>query len=216
MTPVGALGEGVGSAMASGCGWGSTGALVTVFFCSTGVGGAGGTGSTLGAGGSTNCVRISAGTTISAARINRPLCSAQINPTCSATTARAMTVLRPSGGLGRVVSDEVGLKSAVAFIGYLFGERMTAKRATGSELAAENPPRAADHQDQADGKCCNETCEVFHGLPSWAGVASLMLAVGQLALHWATTSRAQRSHWPHWVATPSSNWISSKPIPARA
>ena len=197
MTPVGALGEGVGSAMANGCGCGSTGALVTVFFWTTGVGGAGGTGSTLGAGGSTNCVRISAGITISAARINRPLCSAQINPTCSATTARAMTVLRLSGGLGWVAGDAGELKSAVAFIGGLFGERMTAKRATVSDLAAENPPRAANHEDQADGECCNETCEVFHGLPSWIWGASLILAVGQLALHWATTSRAQPSHRPH-------------------
>jgi len=41
-------------------------------------------------------------------------------------------------------------------------------------------------------------------------------ATGLLALHCATTSRAQLSHWPHWVATPSSHWISSKPIPARA
>ena len=41
-------------------------------------------------------------------------------------------------------------------------------------------------------------------------------ATGWLLWHWATTSRAQPSHRPHWVATPSSNWISSKPMPARA
>ncbi len=41
-------------------------------------------------------------------------------------------------------------------------------------------------------------------------------ATGCDAWHWATTSRAQPSQQPHWVATPSSNWISSKPMPARA
>lgn len=43
-----------------------------------------------------------------------------------------------------------------------------------------------------------------------------MAATGEVALHWATTSRAQHSQRPHWVATPSSNWMSSKLIPARA
>ena len=43
-----------------------------------------------------------------------------------------------------------------------------------------------------------------------------MAATGEVAQHWATTSRAVHSHWPHWVATPSSNWMSSKLIPARA
>jgi len=31
--------------------------------------------------------------------------------------------------------------------------------------------------------------------------ASWMAACGAVALHWATTSRAQLSHWPHCVAT---------------
>jgi len=43
-----------------------------------------------------------------------------------------------------------------------------------------------------------------------------MAATGEVAQHWATTSRAQPSHWPHWVATPNSNWMSSKLMPARA
>jgi hypothetical protein len=43
-----------------------------------------------------------------------------------------------------------------------------------------------------------------------------MAATGRLAQHWDTTSRAKHSHWPHWVATPSSNWMSSKSMPAWA
>lgn len=43
-----------------------------------------------------------------------------------------------------------------------------------------------------------------------------MAATGEVAQHWSTTLRAQLSHCPHWVATPSSNWMSSKLIPARA
>ena len=41
-------------------------------------------------------------------------------------------------------------------------------------------------------------------------------ATGLEAWHCATTSRAQPSQQPHWVATPNSNCISSKPMPARA
>ena len=60
--------------------------------------GAGGSGVTLGAGGSINWDSISTGTTISAARSNRPLCRAHINPTCSKTTASAIAALRLKGG----------------------------------------------------------------------------------------------------------------------
>src|SRR6218665_1846533 len=40
--------------------------------------------------------------------------------------------------------------------------------------------------------------------------------MGGEALHCASTARAQFSQAPHWVARPNSNWISSKPRPARA
>ena len=50
----------------------------------------------------------------------------------------------------------------------------------------------------------------------WVQVPPLREATGWVELHWATTSRAQPSQLPHWVATPSSNWISSKLMPARA
>src|SRR6266568_1731679 len=53
-------------------------------------------------------------------------------------------------------------------------------------------------------------------LPSLAEEASWMAATGRQGLHWETTSRAAHSHWPHWVATPSSNWMSSKSMPAWA
>lgn len=113
-TPVGALGAGAGSGMASGRGCGITGALGTTFFGTGGVGGAGRTGSTLGAGGSTNCVRISAGTMTSAARIKSPLCRAQINATCRPTTARAITALRLKGWRG--VGWRGALEKTVAVI----------------------------------------------------------------------------------------------------
>ena len=91
VTPTGAVGEGVGSAMASGCGAGFLAGLVTAFLtglaCACGFGGAG---STLDAGGSISWVNISAGITRSAARINNPLCSAHTKATCSETTAVAM------------------------------------------------------------------------------------------------------------------------------
>ena len=85
----------------------------------------------------------------------------------------------------------------------------------------KNPPGGAGDDDQADA----EGREEFHvllsvmALASWIELGSdsrLSAAIGWEALHCATTSRAQLSHWPHWVATPSSNWMSSKLMPARA
>jgi hypothetical protein len=84
------------------------------------------------------------------------------------------------------------------------------------------PPGIANNEDQASG----EGPEDFQALPcvidsqSWmtaslGPVVSLCnAATGCDALHCATTSRAQVSHRPHCVATPSSSWMSSKPIPA--
>ena len=43
------------------------------------------------------CDSSSTGITTSAARINSPLCKAAIKPTCKATTASAMAVLRLTG-----------------------------------------------------------------------------------------------------------------------
>ena len=75
--PVGALGAGVGSLMAMGSGAATTaGALVMAFLiCGGGVGGGGGGGGgrTLGTGSSMNCDKMTAGTTSSTARVNRPL-----------------------------------------------------------------------------------------------------------------------------------------------
>ena len=82
--------------------------------------------------------------------------------------------------------------------------------------AVEDPPCRADDQNQTDGERCEEGGELFHGLLSRGWLAGFRLAIGQMALHCATTSRAEPSHLPHCVAMPSSNWISSKPIPARA
>ena len=102
------MGEGVLSGIAKGCGAGRAGALGMAFLMGVGSAagfGAGGTGSGLGKGGSTNCDNSSAGTKSSAARISRPLCSAQISPMCSATTATAITALRLKGGLTAASTD---------------------------------------------------------------------------------------------------------------
>lgn len=87
-------------------------------------------------------------------------------------------------------------------------------------LLTKNPPDRAGDEDQAAAECREE----FHALlsvmelASWIDLGSdsrLSAATGWEALHCATTSRAQPSHWPHWVATPSSNCTSSKVMPAR-
>jgi hypothetical protein len=75
-----------------------------------------------------------------------------------------------------------------------------------------SPPSRAEHEYQAATKL-----DEFHEALSCARAgADWIAATGQVALHWDTTSRAERSHWPHCVATPNSNWMSSKLIPARA
>src|SRR5690349_2203127 len=87
-------------------------------------------------------------------------------------------------------------------------------------LLTKDPPDGACDKNQA----AAERREEFHALLSEMEVASWIAlvpdsrfnaATGCEALHCATISRAQPSHWPHWVATPSSNWTSSKVMPAR-
>jgi len=57
-------------------------------------------------------------------------------------------------------------------------------------------------------------------LASWVvedeGLSDVALLADAQLLFCATMSRAHSSQFPHWVATPSSNWISSKLMPARA
>ena len=90
--PVGALGAGVGSAMATGIGAGRGAALGAGL---GGGGGAGGGGVTLGgAGGAMNSLSNSAGTITSAALRTRPDCRAQMPATCNAKTDPTITVLR--------------------------------------------------------------------------------------------------------------------------
>jgi len=79
------------------------------------------------------------------------------------------------------------------------------------QLFMKDPPGRAQYQDQTAAKRAEE----FHALLSKMDVASWIAATGCEALHCATMSRAQPSHWPHWVATPSSSWISLKHMPAR-
>lgn len=94
VVPCGALGEGVGSAIAIGCGGGgNVGFIAFVSGCLMGFGGSGG-GATLGIGGSINWLRISAGTTISMARRTKPLCKAHMAATWNKTTLLTITKLR--------------------------------------------------------------------------------------------------------------------------
>lgn len=76
---------------------------------------------------------------------------------------------------------------------------------------------AAPHQAQTPDKAAGRGCRFQANTGCADSTASLCrAATGCVAWHWATTSRAQPSQQPHWVPTPSSNWISSKPMPARA
>ena len=89
-----------------------------------------------------------------------------------------------------------------------------------SKLFTKGPPGRAHGEDQAaaeGAELCKEGCaEEFHARLSKMALASWMAATGCDALHCATMSRAQPSQRPHWVATPSSSWMSSNPKPARA
>lgn len=83
VTPVGALGAGVGSLMARGMGAG-VGLGACTFGAGlggVGAGGLGGGGATLGAGGAMNSLSNSAGTITSAALRTRPDCRAQMAAT---------------------------------------------------------------------------------------------------------------------------------------
>lgn len=62
------------------------------------------------------------------------------------------------------------------------------------------------------------SAEEVAGYSMGAGVSMALCkaATGAWERHCATRSRAVLSQQPHWVATPSSNWISSKLIPAWA
>src|SRR3989344_2138096 len=98
---------------------------------------------------------------------------------------------------------------------------MKPERPKRPRLFAKDPPGRACDEDQAACECREEFHDLLSRmeLASWIvfGAASLCrAATGLDALHCATTSRAQLSQHPHWVATPSSNWISSKLMPARA
>ena len=207
VTPTGAAGAGVGSAMATGwgAGRGRTTGLTTRCFTGVGAGSTTGFGrSTFGAGGSISWDSISIGTTIWAVRCNRPACSAHSAAMWANTTLPAMTALRlKPAAKGRVADRVMGTDEMAC--------RQQSSAKTGFPLLAQNPPDRADDQNQAGAECCDE----FHAPPQrlagarmLAGVplsSRLNAATGCEALHCATTSRAQPSHWPHWVATPSSS-----------
>lgn len=156
--PVGAVGAGAGSGIATGIGGGgNVGALATAFF--TGVGGAGGGGgATFGLGGSMNSDRIATGTTTSIARCSRPDWMAHKAATWKSTTPPAMAALRLIIGVGRGLLDE----------DISDGQSQYRPVAEKSLLLAENPPDRNNDQYQAAAKGCDE----FHALLSVMDVAS--------------------------------------------
>jgi len=105
-TPVGAVGAGIGSRTAIGVS--VSGASFGVGRTALGegcVGGGGGGGATLGGSISMMRVKISTGTTISAARRSKPFCRDQSTATCNTTTLVAIMMLRfRVGRTGVVVS----------------------------------------------------------------------------------------------------------------
>lgn len=182
------MGDGVGSAIARGWGAGRVGAFATAFLVGVGgVGGAGGVGSTFGEGGSMNWDSTSAGTIISAARMRRPLCSAQMNATCKAITAIAMAALRLNGGVlctwlsgpdipgGSPKDGMLWIEGSTgAFMGDCVGSVAQSSPVAGRRplrglFTAKDPPRRTCHQYQADRERCTEglekTCDVGHSLP---------------------------------------------------
>lgn len=222
--PTGAAAVGVGSGMAMGMG---AGRGLGVRGCGAaglgggGVGGAGGAGGAGGGGGAMNSLSTSAGTITSTAWRSNPVCKAQMPATCSTTTEPAITALRLKPPEEPYRSnwdiDEIRADAKP------HGRQNSHWIVTGRRISslAQDPPDGTYNDDQAACECGEER----HVLPSWirgagwavCGAISLCTAAtGWDAQHCATTSRAQSSQRPHWVATPSSNWISSKLMPARA
>jgi hypothetical protein len=97
-----------------------TGVGLTVA-CLTGTGGVGvGTGgAVLGIGKSMICAKTSTGTMTSTARINKPVCSAQIAKAWNSSTELAMTTLRfaaKKDGLGSVDNIEEDIKKRIVIV----------------------------------------------------------------------------------------------------
>ena len=98
---------------------------------------------------------------------------------------------------------------------------LAANRTSNGESVAKNPPGGYGDHDQTASQGPNQIGAWHYTAeqgPAMACAAASLCkaATGRKGWHCATTSRAQLSQHPHWVATPSSNWISSKLMPARA
>ncbi len=234
LTAAGALTTGAsGAASATGAGSGvRTGAGVGrgTGFAGRGVGpggggvggagcGGGGAGGAGGAGGVTNSLKSTAGTMISSGRwwLSAP-CSAHKAAPCASAMPATMAVLRLRCGAGRRKSEDIKNNSC---------QRSPIGRwlpICSKNSAPENPGKCQGHGDQGERQCqCQHhspqaaQAQVPPCAQAQARLDSLRsAATGLPTLHCATTSRAQSSQRPHWVATPSSHWISSKPIPALA
>ena len=182
-----------------------------------GAGGGGGAGGlTFGVGGAMNSLSNSAGTTNSCTRCTRPDCSAHRAAPCKASTAPTINVVRrgPPAGAKRSTWDiKEGEHNALVY------QEMQANKTR--KLVAKDPPGRPRHEDHAawdgDDEIQRRLSRIqLAGRRGRTSASLRRAATGRDGLHWATTSRAHPSQHPHWVATPSSNWISAKLMPARA
>ena len=103
------------------------------------------------------CDSSSTGITTSAARINSPLCKAAIKPTCKATTASAMAVLRLTGrrraGRSEMAFMNSGSGAAVSPMHLL---------STSGQEDTQNPKFTILDKHKTDDKCDETGCETCH------------------------------------------------------
>ena len=103
------------------------------------------------------CDSSSTGITTSAARINSPLCKAAIKPTCKATTASAMAVLRLTG------RRRAG-RSEMAFMNSWSGAAVSPIHllSTSGQEDAQNPKFTTLDKHKTDDKCDETVGDACH------------------------------------------------------
>ncbi len=159
-----------------------------------------------------------------------PLCKAQMPAAWSVTTTPVIMALWPRAPAGASCSEEdIGSKNrlkqpvwpalkASATVEEIYrtpvrtARELTCGRSTMSSLK----PKSGCLQRLRRMPCFALQNRGWQAELVWAATSLWMAAVVPLEQHLSTTSRAQVSQRPHCVATPSSNWISSKLMPACA
>ncbi len=216
------IGAGVGSGARTGVGWGCG-----VGLAARGVGkDGGGVGTTGlrgggagGAGGATNSLSNAAGTmSSSGCRWLSAPCNAHRAAPCARAMPATTAALRLPWGAGRNRSEDIKKNSCQRTQNMRWqpiGLQIQRLKIQGSA----RPMTTSEKPSVQTSMGRFQTAQAQAPPPTQAHARTESFrsaATGLLGLHCATTSRAQPSHWPHWVATPNSHWISSKPMPARA